>query len=117
MVRLPPQPLTDVFVCPVPEAQTDCETTSEIIKMRHGMWEKVAKRAHSIYKLYPFGASADEVMMYGAVDYEFKTGEKTSTDWAGRAHFSQEDGQLKMNYYQVYLVSSVHFPVILRVEP
>lgn len=77
---------------------------AEILKMRQGMWEKVAKRSHFPKKIYAF--DADEVMLCGSVDYTLKDGKSTSVDWAAKAHFAQEDGQLKMDCYQVYLVSN-----------
>lgn len=73
--------------------------------MRKGMWEKVAKRSHKPSKIYSFGAESDEVMLYGTVDYELKDGRKTTVEWSARSHFAQEDGSLKMDFYQVYLVS------------
>lgn len=74
------------------------------------MWEKVAKRSHKPVKIFPFGAGSDEVMLFGTVDYELKDGKKASVDWAARAHFAQEDGALKMDFYQVYLVWPISMP-------
>ncbi|RMY89231.1 hypothetical protein D0862_10265 [Hortaea werneckii] len=72
-------------------------------KVRIGMWEKVATRSHKPVKIFPFGSGSDEVMLFGTVDYELKDGKKACVDWAARAHFAQEDGALKMDFYQVYL--------------
>ena len=74
------------------------------------MWEKVAKRSHKPVRIFPFGAGSDEVMLFGTVEYELKDGKKASVDWAARAHFAQEDGELKMDFYQVYLVWSIAIP-------
>lgn len=82
----------------------------EILQIRIGMWEKVAKRSHKPAKIFPFGAGSDEVMLFGTVDYELKDGKKASVDWAARAHFAQEDGALKMDFYQVYLVWPIAIP-------
>lgn len=68
------------------------------------MWEKVAKRSHYPLKIYSSGPSSDEVMLYGTVDYELKDGKKTTVEWSARSNFTQEDGELKMDFYQVYLV-------------
>lgn len=76
-----------------------------ILNTRKGMWEKVAKRSHKPMQIYPFGARSDDVMLYGTVDYVLRDDKKTSTSWAARAHFAEEDGQLKMDFYQVFLVS------------
>jgi len=70
------------------------------------MWEKVAKRSHKPSKIYSFGADSDEAMLYGTVGYELKDGKSITVDWSARAHFAHEDGQLKMDFYQVYLVSA-----------
>lgn len=77
----------------------------EIIALRHAMWEKVATRKHTPVKVFPFGPKADEVMLYGTVDYGLKSGGKNSIDWSARAHLVKEQGVVKMNFYQVYLVS------------
>ncbi|RMY14735.1 hypothetical protein D0867_07051 [Hortaea werneckii] len=86
------------------KANLDFQRQRNIGLIRIGMWEKVAKRSHKPVKIFPFGAGSDEVMLFGTVDYELKDGKKASVDWAARAHFAQEDGALKMDFYQVYLL-------------
>lgn len=81
----------------------------EILAIRQGLWEKVSNRAHFPEKVYPFGANSDEVMLYGTVNYELKDGRKATVDWAARAHMIKEEGQVKMDFYQVYLVSTLHY--------
>lgn len=78
--------------------------------MRHGMWEKVAKRSHKPLQIYAFGKNSDDVMLHGTVGYVLKDDKKTETTWAAKAHFVQEDGGLKMDVYQVFLVRdhSIH---------
>lgn len=73
--------------------------------MRKGMWEKVAKRSHKPVKIYSFGPESQECMLYGTVDYELKDGKSVNVEWSARSHFAKEDGELKMDFYQVYLVS------------
>jgi hypothetical protein len=68
------------------------------------MWEKVSSRSHNPIKIFPFGAYADEVMLYGTVKYSFKSGGESEVDWAARAKLVKEDGKVKMSFYQVYLV-------------
>ena len=77
---------------------------SDIVKMRNGMWEKVAKRSHRVDKIFPFGAGSNEVMLYGSVKYAFKTGDEAGSEWAARAVLVEEGSQLKMDFYQVFLV-------------
>ncbi|KAF2101656.1 hypothetical protein NA57DRAFT_33894 [Rhizodiscina lignyota] len=75
----------------------------EIIKMRKGMWEKVASRKHKAHKIYTFGPGSDEVMLYGDVEYGMKDGSKAGKEWAARAKMVKEGGKVKMSFYQVYL--------------
>lgn len=81
---------------------------SEITTTRHGMWSTVASRKHSVPKIFPFGSNPDEFMLYGTVALGLKNGTETELEWAGRAHVvkSSTDGKWRMNYYQIYLVSS-----------
>ncbi|TKA70184.1 hypothetical protein B0A49_02719 [Cryomyces minteri] len=78
----------------------------EILALRQGMWEKVASRKHKPLKVFPYGSNADEVMLFGSVDYGLKDGRSASVDWAGRAHLVKVDGKVKMDFYQVYLDSA-----------
>jgi hypothetical protein len=55
-------------------------------------------------KVFPFGENASEVMIYGTVDYQTKSGKELTVEWAARANLVNEDGSVKMSFYQVYLV-------------
>ncbi len=79
----------------------------EILALRKSLWEKVSGRLHKPLKVFPYGANADEVMLFGTVDYELKDGRNASVDWSAHAHLVKEDGKVKMDFYQVYLVSVV----------
>jgi hypothetical protein len=74
------------------------------------MWTLVESRKHTLHKIFPFGDNATEVMIYGVVDLGLRSGSTASVDWAGRAQLTQDerDGQWRMSYYQVYLVSRPH---------
>ena len=85
--------------------------------MRHGMWEKVAKRSHKPQQLYSFGTGSDDIMLFGTVDYVLKDGKGTTVEWAARAHFSKAEGELKMDYYQVYLVCHSELPLHTHAYP
>ena len=78
---------------------------TEILKFRTGMWEKVAKRSHKPTQIYAFGAGSDDVMLHGTVGYVLKDDKSTETTWAAKAHLTNEDGELRMDFYQVFLVS------------
>lgn len=81
------------------------DNNPEIYKTRVGMWEKVAKRSHKPIQIFSFGSGSDEVMLHGTVEYVLKDDKKASSSWGAKAHFSKEDGELKMDLYQVFLVS------------
>ena len=70
------------------------------------MWEKVASRKHKAIKIFPFGPNSDECMLYGTVQYGLKAGGESGLDWAARAHLVRDNGAVKMDLYQVYLVSA-----------
>lgn len=69
------------------------------------MWGKVASRKHKAIKIFPFGPNSDECMLYGTVQYGLKAGGESGLDWAARAHLVKDGGRVKMDFYQVYLVS------------
>jgi hypothetical protein len=77
----------------------------EILALRKSMWEKVSSRSHNPIKIFPFGSYSDEVMLYGTVKYGLKDGGEKEVDWAARAKLVNEDGKIRMSFYQVYLVS------------
>ena len=77
-----------------------------ILEFRKGLWTGPVKtRLHTLDRIYPFGDNSNEVMLYGHVDYSLKNGKDITVNWAGRANMVEEGGDLKMKFYQVYLVS------------
>jgi hypothetical protein len=44
-------------------------------------------------------------MLHGTVKYGLKDGSEAEKDWAAYAHLVKIDGDVKMDFYQVYLVS------------
>jgi hypothetical protein len=79
--------------------------------MRKGMWEHVASRDHKPLKVFPFGPDANEVMLQGTVSYGLKNGKPASVDWAAHAHLVKQGSDVKMSFYQVYLVGFSHLKV------
>lgn len=71
------------------------------------MWEKVASRNHKPLKVFPFGAQSRDVMLFGVVDYGLKNGKTASVDWAARANLVQDEGKMRLSFYQVYLVGAL----------
>ena len=58
-----------------------------------------------VYMVFPYGETADEVMLMGHVAHGRKDGKKAEADWAARAEIVQVGGdEDKMRLYQVYLV-------------
>lgn len=69
------------------------------------MWDAVAARKHTVPQIFPFGPGSREFMLHGTVDLRLKNGTETALDWAGRAKLvrSDDDGEWRMGFYQVYL--------------
>jgi hypothetical protein len=78
---------------------------TEILALRKGLWEKVASRVHNPIKIFPYGPDSNEVMLHGTVKYGLKAGGEAGVDWAAYARLVKEEGKVKMEFYQVYLVS------------
>ncbi|KAI0969220.1 hypothetical protein F4678DRAFT_463483 [Xylaria arbuscula] len=89
---------------------------AEIRALRKGMWEKIKSRRHKLEKVFPavFGPPPGndergqserlfEYMLYGSVDFETKSGERATGQWAGRAVLRDGEGGLKYTFYQVYI--------------
>jgi hypothetical protein len=48
-------------------------------------------------------------MLYGTVTYGLKDGGESGLDWAARAKLrKEEEGKVRMEFYQVYLVSAAN---------
>jgi len=81
----------------------------DIYTMRKGMWEVVTSRKHTVYKVFPYGENASEVMLFGKVQYGFKDGREIGVDWAARAEMVKDEAGpsgWKFRFYQVYLDSA-----------
>jgi len=92
-------------------ASKSCKGSAEILALRKALWERVASRKHTAIKVFPFGDGADEVMIYGSVVYEMKEGgAEVSLEWAARANLVEENGVVKMSFYQVYLDTAAQNP-------
>ncbi|KAF5024567.1 hypothetical protein F66182_3330 [Fusarium sp. NRRL 66182] len=78
---------------------------AEITTLREGMWDAVTSRKHTLYKVFPFGPGAEEVMLYGTVALQLKNGSSAEIEWAARAELARaaSDGKFRLKFYQVYL--------------
>lgn len=86
---------------------------TEILPLRHGLWTHVASRNHTPVRI--FFSGENEIMLYGGVNYRLKADPEKDVyvPWAGRAVFApQKEGEdVKMQFYQVYLVRCACFRV------
>jgi hypothetical protein len=90
-----------------------------ILSLRKNMWTNVTSRRHTLGKVFVLGSEQREVMLFGTVAYRFNSGGIDNVEWAARARFSAEkfcesadagagtDAAIKLEFYQVYLVSAV----------
>lgn len=77
----------------------------EILTLRHNLWTHVASRKHSPTKVF-FGGPR-ELMLYGTARFVLRADadkQEVEVPWAGRVVFGEGE-ELKMRFYQVYLVS------------
>lgn len=80
-----------------------------IKQFRVAGWEKVAKRKHVCKGIFPSATNPEEeVMTWGTLDYGFKDGSsKENIQFATRLQMAKDSkGQLKIKFYQVYIVST-----------
>jgi hypothetical protein len=87
---------------------TTFEGHEGVMKFREAGWEKVATRKHTYKGIYPNPEKPEQdVMVYGTVDYGMKDGtKKEGIEWAARMDLTKDaQGNLKLQFYQVYLVS------------
>lgn len=68
------------------------------------MWQGVTSRKHKPLKIFPFGSNADELMLYGIVEFGLQNGKSLTADWGARAHLVKQGSEYKMDFYQVYTV-------------
>ncbi|KAG2418280.1 hypothetical protein HFD88_001381 [Aspergillus terreus] len=83
-----------------PKSATGSE---EILALRHGLWTHVATRAHFPARIY-FGGK-NELMLYGTVKYRLRADPSNEVEvpWGARVVFADDEKDLKMKFYQVYL--------------
>jgi len=77
------------------------------------MWEEVEARKHRVVKVFPANFSAEvvsmheaEYMLFGAVAYRMKDGEKDAVaGWAGHAQLKRDGvtGPWRLVFYRVYI--------------
>lgn len=53
-------------------------------------------------------------MLFGTVEYGMKDGGSAAKDWGARAHLVKDGDDVKMDFYQVYLVSDFVYPPLQR---
>ncbi|OAP54510.1 hypothetical protein AYL99_10958 [Fonsecaea erecta] len=80
----------------------------QVLELRKGLWTgPIQTRKHKLEKIFPFGESSLECMLYGSVDYGLKNGKQLTVEWAARAVLAEYEGkELRFKKYQVYLDSA-----------
>lgn len=82
--------------------------STSLMEMRRGLWSgPVQTRLHTVKKIFPWDKSGNEIMLYGDVLYGLKNGKSITVEWGGRALLERangDPGQIRMKFYQVYLV-------------
>lgn len=76
-----------------------------ILAIRKAGWEGVARKVHKVDKIFPFGPDSLEFLLYGSVEYFYNDGKFALSEWAGRVCLVKVEEDLKIEYYQVYMVS------------
>lgn len=85
--------------------QNTFEYRAGILAFRAAGWSKVATRKHVCQGIYTNG-EANKVMTYGLLDYGNKDGSSTlGISWSGRLELVEVEGELKIAFYQVWIVS------------
>ncbi|CZR68134.1 uncharacterized protein PAC_18033 [Phialocephala subalpina] len=92
-----------------------CEGHEAIRRARELSWanENVLSRCHVVDEVFPFGKDCNEAMLRGTVELVLKVGQPMSLMWSARAAYVKEGDQIKMRFYQVYLVRELLPPVFL----
>jgi hypothetical protein len=63
-----------------------------------------------VYKVFPFNVGApEEVMLYGMSKYVYDDGTTGQMPWSARIHFTRSEGQIGVDFYQIYAVCFQHW--------
>jgi hypothetical protein len=96
----PISPFTRLVTC------TDNLTITEIIAFREFLFKNSPHRDHSISQVFVFGEDDLQLMVLGAVQYNFEDGSIHERQWAGRYQLTKDhDGKLKFKKAQIIIVS------------
>lgn len=87
---------------------TEFKNKEGVMKFREAGWEKVETRKHIVNGIFPSSDKPEEqVMLNGTVDYGMKDGtSKSGIEWAALMNLTKENGEYKLQKYQVWIVSS-----------
>lgn len=86
--------------------QSTSQGRAAIIAHRQAAWVTVGSRYHVCEGVF-VGTRENEYMAYGSVEYGYKDGNTALGHWAIRLVLAQVDGELRIAYYRVWLVSSL----------
>ncbi|RSM01871.1 hypothetical protein CDV31_011155 [Fusarium ambrosium] len=85
---------------------TNVKGRENLIELVTKSWAVVQSRDHTVYKVFPFGANSDEVMMHGRSHNVSLDGVKSTFTWAARMHFRKGgDGSVLIDKYTIIVKS------------
>lgn len=77
----------------------------DLIELVTKSWAAVQSRDHTVYKVFPFGANSDEVMLHGRSHNVSLDGVESTFTWAARMHFRKaEDVSVLIDKYTIIVV-------------
>ncbi|CAF9939839.1 hypothetical protein IMSHALPRED_001650 [Imshaugia aleurites] len=81
--------------------------TQQIRDLRRAIWAHVPGRSHSPIQIYTHGDDETDLMILGDVSYSHHAGHETGADWAAKMKLEKQEGEVKVAYYHIIVVSSV----------
>lgn len=75
----------------------------ELFKFREGAWDPIARRKHTVHKVYVADKSSTDVVVLGEVIFTHKRGESITQGFAGNFSFAKDEPLIK--HYEAWLVS------------
>ncbi|KAL4787104.1 hypothetical protein BJX76DRAFT_319507 [Aspergillus varians] len=74
-----------------------------ILAQRKRTWKDNQKKEHIVFKVFPLGVGALEVMLYGKSTWWYGDGTTAEAAWAARIHYKEVNGDVKADLYNIYM--------------
>lgn len=91
------------LLCNLPK---EADFFAYILAIRGAGWKGVTGKLHKVEKIFPFGPDSREFLLYGSVKYLYDDARSGFSEWAGRVCLVEVEEELKIDFYQVYMVSN-----------